>query len=142
MIQVNMKNIEEPMQSNNVLALLQSKPGEFTWTRAMLAPNEFISHEDSIGLFESEPEPIKFFSLEQTTTPSIIPALKETDGFSKASIVYEIALSNQKFEHERKFYTLMILIGDLGGFQGAIIILPAFLMSFYAPKMFEASLLS
>ena len=111
-----MKNIEEPMQSNNVLALSQMKPGEYKWTRAMLAPNEFISHEDSIGLFESEPEPINFFSIEQTTTPNIIPTLNETDGFSKAGIVYEIALSTQKYEHERKIYTLMTLLSDLGGF--------------------------
>ena len=82
----------------------------------MLAPNEFISHEDSIGLFESEPEPINFFSLEQTTTPSLIPVLDETDGFTKAGVVYEIALSNQKYEHERKIYTLMTLLSDLGGF--------------------------
>ena len=39
-------------------------------------------------------------------------------------------------------YTLLTLIGDIGGFQGAIFMIPAFLMSFYTPKMFEASLLS
>lgn len=36
----------------------------------------------------------------------------------------------------------MTLLSDIGGFQGAIFIFPAFLLSFYAPKMFEASLLS
>ena len=36
----------------------------------------------------------------------------------------------------------MTLIGDIGGFQGAIFMVPAFILSFYTPKMFEASLLS
>ena len=36
----------------------------------------------------------------------------------------------------------MTLIGDIGGFQGAIFMIPAFILSFYTPKMFEASLLS
>ena len=36
----------------------------------------------------------------------------------------------------------MVLIGDIGGFQGAIVLIPAFLLSFYTPKMYEASLLS
>ena len=39
-------------------------------------------------------------------------------------------------------YTLMVLIGDIGGFQGAIVLIPAFFLSFYTPKMYEASLLS
>ena len=38
-------------------------------------------------------------------------------------------------------YTFLILIGDIGGFQGAIFMIPAFFLSFYSPKMFEKSLL-
>ena len=39
-------------------------------------------------------------------------------------------------------YILLALIGDIGGFQTAIFMIPAFLLSFYTPKMFGASLLS
>ena len=51
-------------------------------------------------------------------------------------------MSNQKYEHERRFYTFMTLVGDFGGFQGAIVIFPAIFMSFYALKKFETSLLA
>ena len=33
----------------------------------------------------------------------------------------------------------MILVGDIGGFTGAIIGLPAYFLSWYSSKMFEAS---
>ena len=36
----------------------------------------------------------------------------------------------------------MILLSDLGGFQGAIILLPSYLMSFYASRMLSRSLAS
>ena len=34
----------------------------------------------------------------------------------------------------------MILFGDVGGFAGAIILLPTFFMPFYSEKMFKSSL--
>ena len=40
----------------------------------------------------------------------------------------------------RSPYTVFILLGDFGGFQGAVILIPSFLMSFYSAKMFERSL--
>ena len=39
-------------------------------------------------------------------------------------------------------YTLMVLISDIGGSQEAIILIPTFFLSFYTPKMYEASVLS
>ena len=105
-----------------------------------LAINEFTSYEDYIGLFQSEPEPETFFSVQTLKTPPAFP--KPKFGFTQPKAIIELLLSDQKFEYERKVYTLMTLIGDIGGFQGAIIILPAFLLSFYTPKMFEAQLLS
>ena len=44
--------------------------------------------------------------------------------------------------HERKSYTFMTLIGDVGGFNGAIILFPAFIMSIYSSHMFSSSLYS
>ena len=41
---------------------------------------------------------------------------------------------------EREAYTVFTLIGDVGGFNGAIIILPAFLMSFYSERMFQSAI--
>ena len=44
--------------------------------------------------------------------------------------------------YERNYYTFMTLIGDVGGFNGAIILFPAFIMSFYSSHMFSSSLYS
>ncbi len=38
---------------------------------------------------------------------------------------------------ERSKYTVFVLLGDVGGFNGAIMILPAYLMSFYSEKMYQ-----
>ena len=43
-----------------------------------------------------------------------------------------IALKPEIMLQERSAYTLFTLLGDFGGFQGAIIIFPSFLMSFYS----------
>ena len=93
-------------------------------------------------MFNSDPDPIHFFTIEKESTPSIMTSLKMTDGVTRVGAVLELVISNQKYEHKRKFYTFMTLVGDIGGFQGAIILLPAFLMSFYSPKRFEASIAS
>lgn len=39
---------------------------------------------------------------------------------------------------ERQVYTFMTFIGDVGGFNGAIIIVPSFFLSIYAGRMFNA----
>ncbi len=46
-----------------------------------------------------------------------------------------LELANKMMTAERSKYTLFILLGDVGGFNGAIMILPAYLMSFYSEKM-------
>ena len=53
----------------------------------------------------------------------------------------EFLLFDEKRVIERKAYTFMILIGDIGGFSGAIIMLPSLFMSWYSSKMFSASIL-
>ena len=93
-------------------------------------------------MFSSDPDPIHFLTIEKEYTPGITTSLNMKVGVTRASAVLELVISNQKYEHERRFYTLMTLVEDIGGFQGAIILLPAFLMSFYSPKMFEASIAS
>ena len=51
-------------------------------------------------------------------------------------------MSERANTYERSAYTLLALLGDIGGFNSAIIILPTFLMSFYNPRMYQASLYS
>ena len=67
--------------------------------------------------------------------------IKNSEVLRQPRSIVELILSNKKYEHERKVYTILILVGDIGGFQGAIFMIPAFFLSFYTPKMFEKSLL-
>ena len=44
------------------------------WQLMELAPNEFTSYEDYVGLFDNDPEPVTFFSLEKVApNPLKIP---------------------------------------------------------------------
>ena len=47
-------------------------------------------------------------------------------------------LADTRYKYERAPYTFFILLGDFGGFQGAIIILPGYLMSLYTSRMFQS----
>lgn len=49
-------------------------------------------------------------------------------------------LSDTLYQSERQVYTLFTLIGDVGGFNAAVIILPAYLLSIYSDKMYKASI--
>ena len=56
------------------------------------------------------------------------------------AVEIRFTLSDIKRTYERSAYTFMILIGDIGGFNAAVFIFPAFLMSWYNEKMFKSSL--
>ena len=51
-------------------------------------------------------------------------------------------LSDNKYFSERKAYTFFTLLGDVGGFNGAIIIFPLLLMSRYSGSMYNAAIKS
>ena len=96
-----------------------------------LALNEYNDNGDIIGLFTSEPEPYSFLNIEKINK-------KEEVNYSPNPklLQYEFKLSNQKYTYTRQVYTVMTMIGDLGGFYGAIVIIPAFLMTIYSENMF------
>ena len=50
-------------------------------------------------------------------------------------------LSEKVNQFERQVYTVLALIGDIGGFNGAIITFPSFFMAIYSGRMFNLSLL-
>ena len=50
-----------------------------------------------------------------------------------------LELSDTKRIYERQAYTFMTLIGDIGGFNSAIYILPAYLMAWYSERMYQSS---
>ena len=98
----------------------------------MLSPNEFVDHRDLIGLFRTDPVETPFFFAADLSVDEM-----DLDGFSFGEIMF--VLSPQVTTYEREAYTLMTLIADVGGFNGAIIILPSFFMSIYSSKMYEES---
>ena len=49
-------------------------------------------------------------------------------------------MGKDKLLHERKAYTFMQLLGDFGGFNGSIMMISGFLMSFYSSAMFKDSI--
>lgn len=42
-----------------------------------------------------------------------------------------IQLSDTKFKYTRQKYTIFTLLGDFGGFNGAVVMFPSVLISFY-----------
>ena len=59
---------------------------------------------------------------------------------SLPSIDIVVRLSDTKHEYERQVYTVFALIGDIGGFNGAIIMLPTFLMTRYSQCMYKSAI--
>ena len=57
-----------------------------------------------------------------------------------AVISVTMQLSENKYIYERSVYTFFTLIGDVGGFNGAIIILPTFVMAIYSERMYKGSI--
>ena len=57
-----------------------------------------------------------------------------------AEYIMRLELSTNKYVYERSVYTFFTLIGDVGGFNGAIVILPTFLMAMYSERMYQGSI--
>ena len=98
-----------------------------------MSPNEFTDKDDTLGFLHNEPEPFEFLSednLEKVITTA-----------DTASYEFEIFLSKKKNSYERQPYTIFALLGDFGGFNGAILGFASFFLSFYSSRMFSASLL-
>ena len=87
--------------------------------------NEFANDNNQIGFFNNDPEPYEFLSIEDLVEERV---LDETGSILKTTI----SLSDIQYSYERKSYTALMLIGDIGGFNGAILLFLHFLMRFYS----------
>ena len=52
----------------------------------------------------------------------------------------KLKLSNILLESERKTYTIFTMLGDIGGFNTAINILPTFILAQYSGRMYSSSI--
>ena len=98
-----------------------------------MAKNEFVDHKEILGLFESEPEPFTFLSIDKIEKDVI-------DNSPYPEISLQIKLSNKIHTYERQIYTIFTVVSDIGGFYGAIVIIPTFFVQFYSSRLFSASL--
>ena len=46
-------------------------------------------------------------------------------------------LHNIERVYERQSYTFMMMVGDIGGFNGAVIVVPSLFMSYYSSIMYQ-----
>ena len=88
--------------------------------------NEFEDSDDKIGFLSSEKEAFSFLSADTS------PQTERITGFNYTHFDWTIQLGKNKKLIQRQVYTFMTLIGDFGGFNGAVIMFPAFFLSFYS----------
>ena len=107
-----------------------------------------------VGLMPSDPDPYNFLTIasyEKDFNNQYTPqggeynaaAIDSENPISNVNYsptaTLELRLSDKKRAHERQAYTLFTMLGDLGGFNSAIILLPSYLMSFYSARMYGQS---
>ena len=93
-----------------------------------------MNKDDYIGFTQSDPDPIEFLSQD-----SSVKTVEDVKG-EETNISITLRLSANKYIYERSVYTIFTLLGDVGGFNGAIIILPTFLMAIYNERMYQGSI--
>ena len=98
-----------------------------------LSVNNFYDYSDQVGLFEQDFEPYTYLTID-TRDKEKVPKTSEDD---IPTLIIEFMLSEQFSERERTAYTFMTLIGDIGGFNSAIILLPSFIMSIYSSHVYK-----
>lgn len=97
-----------------------------------LSPNEFIDNNDSFGFLAPEKEPYEFLSIDKVQEKIVYN--------SEPKFSLYLTISDTRYESERQVYTIFTMIGDIGGFNGAITILPAFFLAKYNSAMYIASI--
>ena len=98
-----------------------------------MTPQNFLTHhhhdigyESQTEVYETDVEYPTLKDLKDPTQKRVAPSTRLT-----------LDLSDFSNNYSRSKYTVFALLGDFGGFNGAIVMLPAFLMSFYAPSSFQ-----
>ena len=109
-----MKNRTNPLSHHRQLLDLGRKDSQI-----FLGPNTFIDNSGRLGLFSSNSEEN---SREFLTVKSVVSDLS-----SETHI--KLLLSDTRHTYERSSFTLMMLLGELGGIYGVIIGIPSLFIS-------------
>ena len=110
-----------------------------------MGPNEFTLQDDRLGFLDDGGELIEFLNIDTFTDSTDVTASFKGVSFSGSDITLpqidvRLELSETMHYLQRVQYTFFSLLGDVGGFNGAIIIFPSYLMSWYAARKFNASI--
>ena len=106
-----------------------------------LSPNEFEDSTDWLGLTNSEGIEHEFLTIHKYNRElDIITTENEGDlkfpsvNMTVPTTKLVIELADTRNIYSRSNYTFFALLGDFGGFNEAIVLMPAFLMSLYSSK--------
>ena len=102
--QVYMTDFDNPVQTYIKTAYLNPFSGKELDTTVYFEPNTFLSFEDQIGFipFLPSPDPVTFFSAERPVTITN----ERTGGFIAPRATLRFELSDQKYTHTRRYYTI------------------------------------
>ena len=92
-----------------------------------------MNNDDAVGFLTSEKDPVTFLTYESLDR-------NEKEKHGPFSVTITVGLSDLKYEYERSVYTFFSLIGDVGGFNGAIVILPTLFITIYSEKMYKGAI--
>ena len=130
--QIDMSDLDDPVKTfRSVQRFDFSRTPQGDTVEFKLAKNEFKDDKRRFGFIRKEIEPIEFLTVDSTAR-----TWEQELTYSHVTV----SLSDNKYFSERKAYSLFTLLGDVGGFNGAIIILPVFLMSRYNESMYTAAI--
>ena len=133
-----MKNRTEPMQKFREFTKEMKSNDKL---ELELGPNEFTDKKDRIGLFSlSDPEPHSFLTLERYELVDLENNKDSQldDPYQSAPTIH-IVLSPIKRSYERSAFTLMMVLGELGGIFGAIVSIPSLFISHFIQNLFMSS---
>ena len=127
-----MSNQTDPLQVTNSYYAAHSLGPWNKKTEIKLSVNEFSDQRNLFGFLAGEPEINNFLSKD-----TVRQYEEQMDPTFKYGFSVYFTLSDKRTNYEREAYTFFQLIGDVGGFNSAIIFLPAFLMSYYNSHMYQ-----
>ena len=144
-----MKNFTHPLQRVIKVFSLQPQPLTREFWTISLSPNSFEDSHDWLGFQSEDVAAQDFLTIDSEQHIYELQTTQKEGDVQFASVnlpapssQLTIQLSDTRNFYARSKYTLFILLGDFGGFNGAIVMLPSFLISFYAPISFSRSLIS
>lgn len=114
-----MKNVDEPFYNYRSLYAFRAHQN----ATIGLGPNSFTDNKDKIGLFSSENEPRTWLTVKELSSQWTIPGIS-------------ISLMEEQHEYERSAFTLMMLLGELGGMYGIVVALPSYFLASTVEHMF------